>query len=64
MADKVDQIMEYMLDELDFYSKEKLFSKSKIHDIVKARRNFEYEMFRKDAQVTFFIDAINFEKHL
>lgn len=64
MADKVDQIMEYTLDELNFYKKEELFSKRECQQIVKNRRSFEYEMFRKDAQVTFFIDAINFEKQL
>jgi hypothetical protein len=34
MADKVDQIMEYMLDEFNFYKKEELFSKKEIKGIV------------------------------
>ena len=58
MADKVDQIMEYMLDEFNFYQKEKLFSINEIRKIVKIRRSHEYQMFRKDAQLIYFIDAI------
>ena len=64
MADKVDQIMEYMLDEFNFYKKEELFSKKEIKGIVTQRRTHEYQLFRKDAAVSYFIDAINYEKQL
>jgi hypothetical protein len=34
--------MEYMLDEFNFYKKEKLFSLKEIRKIVKTRRSHEY----------------------
>ena len=64
MADKVDNIMEHMLPEFEFYQREELFSIKEIKQIVKHRRQDEYLMFRKDAAVEFFIDAINYEKEL
>jgi hypothetical protein len=62
MADKVDQTMEYMVDEFNFYKKAHLFSKNEIQLIAKTRRSHEYQLFRKDAIVPFFIDAINYER--
>ena len=42
MADKVENIMERMVDELQYYQKEELFSKREIKKLVKERRNHEY----------------------
>lgn len=42
MADKVDQTMEYMVDEFNFYKKAHLFSKNEIQKIAKTRRSHEY----------------------
>ena len=53
-----------MLEEFNFYQREELFSKREIKEIVKKRRSSEYSMHRKDAEVSYFIDAINFEKEL
>jgi hypothetical protein len=62
MADKVENILERMTDELSYYIKEELFSKKEVKKIVKERRNSEYKMQRKDASLLFFIDSIKFEK--
>jgi len=64
MADRVENVMEHMLPEFNFYTKEDLFSKQEIRKIVKERRGFEYQMHRKDADVSFFIKAIQFEREL
>ena len=42
MADKVDNILEKMTDELLWYSEESIFSKEQVKKIVKARRDQEY----------------------
>jgi hypothetical protein len=42
MADKVENIMEKMMDELTYYQTEEIFSKREIKKIVKQRRNQEY----------------------
>jgi hypothetical protein len=42
MADKVDNLLEKMADELIFYQEETLFSDSEIRKIVKNRRKQEY----------------------
>ena len=39
MADKVENIMEKMVDELNYYKNEELFSRGEIKKIVKQRRN-------------------------
>ena len=64
MADKIENILEKMVDELQFYQKEKLMSKKEIKTLVKKRRNFEYNMHRKDSSISHFLDAIKFEKDL
>ena len=64
MADKVDNILEHMLQEFQYYQTNELFRYKEIKEIVKKRRAQEYQMFRKDAEVSFFIDAINYEKGL
>lgn len=64
MADKVDNIMEHMLQEFQYYQQEEIFSYREIKSIVKNRRAHEYQMFRKDAAVEYFLDAVNFEKGL
>ena len=64
MADKVDNILEKMTDELLWYSEESIFSKEQVKKIVKARRDQEYQLQRKDAQVSYFLDAIQYEKNL
>ena len=64
MADKVDNLLEKMTDELLFYSEEGIFSNKEIKKIVKKRRNQEYQMQRKDALPTYFFDGILFEKKL
>ena len=38
MADRVDNIMEHMLEEFNFYQIEELFSKGEIKNIVRLRR--------------------------
>ena len=64
MADKVDNIMEHMLQEFQYYHSEDIFSRKEIKAIVKSRRSHEYQMFRKDAQISYFLEAINYEKDL
>ena len=64
MADKVENILERMTDELSYYICEDLFSKREVKKIVKERRNSEYKMQRKDANLLFFLDSIKFEKKL
>ena len=64
MADKVDNLIEKMTDELLFYLEEGIFTDKEVKQIVKNRRSQEYSMQRKDAQVTYFIDSISFEKKL
>ena len=53
-----------MTDELLFYQDEGIFTEKEVQKIVKTRRNQEYQLQRKDAQVTYFIDSIGFEKKL
>jgi hypothetical protein len=53
-----------MTPELNFYSREQLFSHNEIRQMVKQRRHHEYQMQRKDAEVSFFIQAIEYEKQL
>lgn len=64
MADKVENILEHMLQEFNFYQREELFSNREIKSIVKHRRAHEYQMFRKDASAEFFLEAIGYEKQL
>jgi hypothetical protein len=64
MADKVDNNLEKMVDELAYYKEEALFSGKEITKIVKQRRADEYSMVRKDADVSFFLDAIKYEREL
>lgn len=64
MADKVDAIMEKMLDEFNFYQEEELFSRKEIRNIVNQRREQEYCMQRKDATVPHFLEAIKYENGL
>ena len=64
MADKVENILEHMLTEFDYYQREELFSNKEIKGIVKMRRAHEYKMYRKDASPDFFFEAINYEKTL
>lgn len=61
MADKVENILEKMTDELQYYIKEEIFSKKEVKKIVKERRNSEYKLQRKDANLIFFLDSIKFE---
>jgi uncharacterized protein (UPF0335 family) len=58
MADKVDSLLEKMVDELAYYQKETLFSKKEITRIVKQRKKDEYSMQRKDAYIYMFLEAI------
>jgi len=62
MADKVDNHLEKMVDELAYYKEESLFSGKEITHIVKSRKAAEYSMMRKDADVSFFLDAIKYER--
>ncbi len=62
MADKVEAVLERMTDELQHYLREGLFSKREVKKIVKERRNAEYKLQRKDANLLFFLDSIKFEK--
>jgi len=64
MADRVQQVLEKTVDELQFYIQEDLFSKRQVKKIVKQRREMEYQMMRKDAEVRHFLEAINYEKAL
>jgi len=61
MADKVENILEKMTDELQYYIKEEIFSKKEVKKIVKERRNSEYKLQKKDANLMFFLDSIKFE---
>ena len=42
MADKVENILEKMTDELLWYQEESLFTANQVKKIVKARRSHEY----------------------
>jgi hypothetical protein len=42
MADKVDNVLEHMLQEFNFYQTEELFSNREIKNMVKSRRAQEY----------------------
>ena len=42
MADKVENILEKMTDELLWYQEESLFSRRQVTKIVKSRRDHEY----------------------
>ena len=42
MADKVEQVMEPMVDEFNYYRDTKIFSTGQIQEIVKQRREHEY----------------------
>ena len=64
MADRIENIMEKMVDEFQFYLKEKLMSKKEIKSLIKKRRSFEYDLHRKDSTLSHFISAIKFEKEL
>ena len=64
MADKVDNNLEKMVDELAYYKEESLFSAKEITKIVKQRKTDEYQLVRKDADVAFFLDAIKYEREL
>jgi hypothetical protein len=64
MADRVENILEKMTDEFQFYKKEDLFSPSEIKQIVKHRRNSEYLLQGKSASLLNFVDAITYEKDL
>ena len=64
MGDKVDNILEKMTDELLWYSEESIFTKKQVKHIVKMRRDSEYQMQRKDAQISYFLDAIKYEQNL
>ena len=56
--------MEKMTDELLWYREENLFSVGQVKKIVKARRDHEYQLQRKDATIGFFLDAIKYERQL
>ena len=64
MADKVDSLLEKMVDEFAYYQKETLFSKKEITKIVKQRKKDEYLMQRKDADISMFLEAIQYEQKL
>ncbi len=64
MADKVDSQLEKMTDELQYYKDEALFSAKEITQLVKSRKAAEYNLVRKDADVSFFLDAIQYERKL
>lgn len=44
MADRVESIMEKMVDELNWYKSENIFGKREVTAIVKFRRSAEYGM--------------------
>lgn len=56
--------MEKMVDELMWYQNEEIFGRREVRKIVKSRRDSEYQVQRKDATISYFLDAINYEKSL
>ena len=64
MADKVETIMEKMVDEFKHYQELELFSKKEIRQLVRRRRQHEYTLQAKTSELLQFIDAIKFEKQL
>ena len=44
MGDKVEALMEKMIDELLYYKNEEIFSQNEVRKLVKSRRNHEYQM--------------------
>ena len=42
MGDKVEQLMEKMIDELLYYKEEEIFSSKEVRKMVTSRRNHEY----------------------
>jgi len=61
MADKVESLLEKMIDEFTYYKEESLFSGKEITQIVKKRKSDEYSLQRKDADVAMFLDSIKYE---
>jgi len=64
MADKVESLLEKMIDEFTYYKEESLFSGKEITQIVKKRKSDEYSLQRKDADVAMFLDSIKYEQRL
>jgi uncharacterized protein (UPF0335 family) len=64
MADRVEEELEKMIGELKHYQKEELFTRKEIKKIVKLRRQHEYDIVRKDADVRHYMEAVEFEKKL
>jgi hypothetical protein len=64
MADKVESLLEKMIDEFTYYKDESLFTGKEITSIVKKRKTDEYNMQRKDADVGMFLDSIKYEQQL
>jgi hypothetical protein len=62
MGDKVEALMEKMVDELLYYREEELFSARQVRKLVHQRRKHEYQLQRKDADLSFFIQAIEYEQ--
>jgi len=44
MGDKVEQLMEKMVDELLHYKEEEIFSNTEVRKLVTQRRNHEYQL--------------------
>ena len=64
MSDRVESTLEKMVDEFAYYRDESLFSQKEITQIVKQRKLNEFAMCRKDADISFFLDAVKYEIEL
>ena len=64
MSDKVNAAVEDMFEELDYYKRNEFFSEDEIRDIVKQRKQFEYDMYSSGTTVQDYLKAIVYEKKL
>ncbi|OAG30182.1 U3 small nucleolar RNA-associated protein 6 [Nematocida displodere] len=61
MSDQIRQEMEYMVAELQYYTKQKLFAPKEVTSIVKKRRDFEDIIQHTEASLFSFLKYIEYE---
>eukprot|EP00927_Polykrikos_kofoidii_P085530 TRINITY_DN9331_c0_g2_i1.p1 TRINITY_DN9331_c0_g2~~TRINITY_DN9331_c0_g2_i1.p1 ORF type:complete len:613 (-),score=117.32 TRINITY_DN9331_c0_g2_i1:165-2003(-) len=61
MADRVEEVMEAMVPELDDFRRKKIFNEDEIRHIVKRRRDFEYALLKPKVTPMDFLKAIRYE---
>lgn len=61
MADRVEQIMQEMVPELDDLARKRIFDKDEVRQIVIRRRNFEYQLVRPKKKPADFLAYVRYE---